>query len=384
MPPLYEDASYTVLPGTHVNETHYQVTAVCKGCTLWAPFDGESTALNGEGENYLAFAYSSVPVDDPTAIDTTFGIHERVGHWIHDFAASKSADFETWVAAGGEGEGDAKAPEAPAEPPAEEEEPPAEGEAPEEDGGDGESSGDASTSSSTVLTTTTTPADPASTSAPDQEPTEEPTPEVEVLPLPASCPGVEAPAFPLVTAEGWKIVKISGEVVRPRAVVVDSKGNLLVLESGRGLSALTLGEDGCISTSKLVINNGQLNHGLGITPDGTKVYVSSMTTAWEYSYDAETQEVSDQRVIVKGMYSGGHPSRSLVIPPATPHLLVMQLGSNANFDMESLQIETARANVKVFDISEAPEGGWDWVTEGWDLGYGLRNEIALVVDGNNQ
>lgn len=165
--------------------------------------------------------------------------------------------------------------------------------------------------------------------------------------------------------------------------MVDSNGNLLVLEAGRGLSVLTLGEDGCISTSKLVIDNGQLNHGLSITPDGAKIYVSSMTTAWEYSYDAETQEVADQRVVVKGMYTGGHPSRSLVVPPATPHLLVIQLGSNSNFDMESLDIKTARANVKVFDTAEAPEGGWDWITEGWDLGYGLRNDIALVVDGNN-
>lgn len=389
-----------------MNDTHFTVTALCQGCTSWAPLEATPTLLNGDGENYFAFAFSSVPVDDPANIETTFGIHDRVGHWIHNLADAKSADFATWAAEAGDAPETPEAPEegtpeettAVEEPPAEsspaEEEPPAESspaeETPEEPvetpaEGDGESTGAIDTPT-TLLTTSTTP--------PDSEPTggEEEEEEggegegqlPEALPLPTACPGVPEAAYPIGTAAGWRAVKISGSVSMPRAVVEDTSGNLLVLEAGRGLSVQTLdAADGCISSSKQLIEDPSLNHGLGLSPDGTKLYVSSMVTAWELAYDAEAQTVSDKRVVVRNMYSGGHPTRSLVIPPATPNLLVMQLGSNANFDMESLDIKTARANVKVFDVDTAPEGGWDWVTEGWDLGYGLRNDVALAVDGNN-
>ncbi|SPO05547.1 uncharacterized protein DNG_08234 [Cephalotrichum gorgonifer] len=386
VPPLFEESTYTVLPGTSVNETHYTVTALCKGCSSWKPFDDTPTLLNGDGENYLAFAYSSVPVDDPTNIDTTFGIHERVGHWIHNLDHAKSPDFETWAAEAGE----APAPPEESAPPEETATPPAETEAP--GAGDGESTpapdtttGGGDDTPTTLLTTTSTPPEEPTATAPEGGEEPEPTAaKPSALPLPTACPGVAAPAFPLGTADGWNVVKISGGVRSPRAVVVDDLGNLLVLEAGKGLSVHTLdADDGCISTSKMLIENPALNHGLHISPDARKVYVSSMTTAWEWSYDSAAQAVADQRVVVKNMYTGGHPSRSLVVPPATPNLLVIQLGSNSNFDMESLDIATARANVKVFDVAEAPEGGWDWITEGWPLGYGLRNDIALIVDGNN-
>ncbi|KAI8201865.1 Cellobiose dehydrogenase [Colletotrichum sp. SAR 10_65] len=96
-PPPYEDAEYTVLPGTVVNNTHYSVTALCKGCTYFAPFGNDPTALDSNGENYLAFAYSGVPVDDPSSNETTFGIHERTGHWYHDFKPAQAADFDEWA-----------------------------------------------------------------------------------------------------------------------------------------------------------------------------------------------------------------------------------------------------------------------------------------------
>lgn len=404
MPPLFEDTTYTVLPGTTVNDTHFTVTALCRGCSSWEPLGATPTTLNGDGENYFAFGFSSVPVDDPTNVDTTFGIHDRVGHWIHNLDHAKQADFEAWAAeagetpeAPGEGEPEEGTPEEttpveepPAQPSPPEEEDPAE-ETPEEPvetpgEGDGESTG-AIDNPTSLLTTSTTLPEPVPTAPRGGE--EEGNGEGEgqppaALPLPTACPGIPEAAYPVGTAPGWRAVKISGSVSMPRAVVEDTRGNLLVLEAGRGLSVQTLdATDGCISSSRQLIEDPSLNHGLGLSPDGAKVYVSSMTTAWEVGYDPDAQTVSEKRVVVKNMYSGGHPTRSLVIPPATPNLLVMQLGSNGNFDMESLDIKTARANVKVFDVEAAPEGGWDWVTEGWDLGYGLRNDVALAVDGNN-
>jgi hypothetical protein len=98
VPPAYVDATYKTLPGTINNATHFQITALCKGCSFWAPFDADPAQLDPSGENYLAFAYSNSPVDEPNNLESTFAIHDRVGHWVHDFAPAKAAAFSTWAA----------------------------------------------------------------------------------------------------------------------------------------------------------------------------------------------------------------------------------------------------------------------------------------------
>ncbi|KAE9569701.1 hypothetical protein CGMCC3_g14195 [Colletotrichum fructicola] len=361
-PPPYEDAEYTVLPGTVVNNTHYSVTALCQGCTYFAPFGNDPTALDPNGENYLAFAYSGVPVDDPSSNETTFGIHERTGHWYHDFKPAQAADFDEW-ASGSSG----------SEPPV----------------GTTTVTTLATATSTTTLQTTVTrtgvpPSSAASTvSSSRATVTSSIVSREPALPVPNSCTGVSAFRFGFQTASGWRAVKLAGSLSGPRGVAVDSQGNLLVVQSGRGVTVHTFGSDGCISSSKTLINNPSLNHGIGFTPDGKTLYVSSMTTAWSFTYDAQSQTVGGQTVVVKGMQQGGHPTRALLIPPATPHLLVIQQGSYSNFDYESLNKGVARAVVKVFDLRSVPSGGYTYNTQGWFLGWGLRNEVALAADGNN-
>ncbi|KAF6834600.1 cellobiose dehydrogenase [Colletotrichum plurivorum] len=371
-PPPYEDAEHTVLPGTVVNATHYSVTTLCRGCTYFAPFGNDPTALDPNGENYLAFAYSGVPVDDPTANDTTFGIHERTGHWYHNFAPAQAADFESW--AGGESGGGTEPPVSTTT----------------------QTTVLTSTSTTTVRSTTTlqttitrtgfpssSATATATVSVPGSTATSPTASSVPVLPAPSSCAGVSPFRFGYQTASGWRAVKLAGSLSGPRGVAVDSEGNLLVVQSGRGVTVHTFGSDGCISTSKTLISNPSLNHGIGFTPDGKTLYVSSMTTAWSYAYDAKAQTVSGQTVVVRNMQQGGHPTRALIIPPATPHLLVIQQGSYNNFDYESLNKAVARAVVKVFDMRNVPSGGWSYASQGWFLGWGLRNEVALAADGNN-
>ncbi|KAF6825861.1 carbohydrate-binding cytochrome b562-like protein [Colletotrichum musicola] len=371
-PPPYEDAEYTILPGTVVNATHYSVTTLCKGCTYFAPFGNDPTALDPNGENYLAFADSGVPVDDPTANDTTFGIHERTGHWYHNFEPAQAADFDSW--AGGESGGGTEPPVSTTT----------------------QTTVLTSTSTTTVRSTTTlqttitrtgfpssSATATATVSVPGSTATSPTASSVPVLPAPSSCAGVSPFRFGYQTASGWRAVKLAGSLSGPRGVAVDSEGNLLVVQSGRGVTVHTFGSDGCISTSKTLISNPSLNHGIGFTPDGKTLYVSSMTTAWSYAYDAKAQTVSGQTVVVRNMQQGGHPTRALIIPPATPHLLVIQQGSYNNFDYESLNKAVARAVVKVFDMRNVPSGGWAYASQGWFLGWGLRNEVALAADGNN-
>ncbi|KAI3330762.1 actin-domain-containing protein [Ustulina deusta] len=92
----YEDAKYTVLKGTGVNSTHFKLTALCAGCASWSDFDGNPTTLDGAGQVNFAYAYSTTPVDEPASGESTFSIHDSVGHWTHDLGAARSDKFSSW------------------------------------------------------------------------------------------------------------------------------------------------------------------------------------------------------------------------------------------------------------------------------------------------
>jgi hypothetical protein len=99
-PPEYEPAKYTVLKtGTHMNATHFQLTALCKGCSKWGDEEIGYTELEALAEETtFGFAYGNHPVDTPSSIDSTFAIHDSIGHPVYNLAVAMNADFETKVA----------------------------------------------------------------------------------------------------------------------------------------------------------------------------------------------------------------------------------------------------------------------------------------------
>ncbi|OTA96243.1 putative iron reductase domain protein [Hypoxylon sp. CO27-5] len=97
VPATYEDAKYTVLKGTGVNETHFKFTALCTGCASWTDFDGNPWILNGAGDTNFAYAFSNTPVEEPANQDSGFSIHDNVGRWIHDLGGARSDRFKEWV-----------------------------------------------------------------------------------------------------------------------------------------------------------------------------------------------------------------------------------------------------------------------------------------------
>lgn len=304
------------------------MTSLCRGCSSWEELGSTPSSINPTKQARIALAYSTRPVNNPDNLETTFAIHEESSVFDLDFSQAQSKDFAQWIA------------HVPTNP-----------------------------------TTTATDGSPTATGGPSI-----PIP-TGPLPIPTSCD--LKGQFPLEAAEGWSYVKIAGDLKTPRALLFDTKGSLLVVQVGVGLSVHTFSPDGCIASSKILIEQKRLTHGVALNVDGTQLYVSSAAKTWRYTYDAETQSVSDEEVVVKGMFPGGHTARTLVIPPATPDFLAVMVGSDGNLDQASFQKETGRAVVKVFDMAAVPNGGWDYNTEGWFLGYGLRNDVALAVDNNN-
>ncbi|OIW24733.1 CBD9-like protein [Coniochaeta ligniaria NRRL 30616] len=110
VPPAYTGAVYSILKtGTHVNATHWQITAKCTGCTQWGDDDIGVTTLDPTQQNPLAFAFSTVPPDTPSSNTSSFGIHDSIGHWYHDFAQGTNPGFTALVSKNSEGPGSSNA-----------------------------------------------------------------------------------------------------------------------------------------------------------------------------------------------------------------------------------------------------------------------------------
>jgi glucose/arabinose dehydrogenase len=175
-------------------------------------------------------------------------------------------------------------------------------------------------------------------------------------------------------------MKIAGGLKQVRTIVWDPLGNMLVAQATRGISVHTFGADGCINSTAMLISGNQLNHGLALTPDGTTLYASGETAAYSWSYNPATRTISNQKTIVRGISSGIHFTRTIAVVPQQPNLILVQVGSNSNFDMAAAQTSTGRAIIKIFDTSKAPSNGFNYNTDGEVYGYGLRNTIGFVAD----
>lgn len=73
------------------------MTARCTGCTQWGDDDIGVTYLEPSEDQYLAYALSTTPVDDPADPESSFSIHSQTGHFVQNFAGGANEDFEDLV-----------------------------------------------------------------------------------------------------------------------------------------------------------------------------------------------------------------------------------------------------------------------------------------------
>ncbi|TVY83852.1 Cellobiose dehydrogenase [Lachnellula suecica] len=326
LPAAFAGAEYTLLNGTGTNATHTTVTARCRGCTGYTASDGSRLVLNGTGTSNFALVQGPNAPAQPANNASSFGVHQSIFKWTHDLNAARSPKFESWVA------------------------------------------------------TNILPSAPTNTTTPTPTTTSTPAPTGTSLP---TCAGVPASKFSGVVAKGWNATKVLGGLTAARGIIQDSAGNFLIVESGKGISVHGVGSDGCTTFSKTLIPQNNLNHGIQLSADGTTLYASAMTVVYKWTYNVTSTSVGNSTSIITGLYNGGHPSRTLLLAPHKPNLLLVAQGSDDNWDYESIDPAVARAVVKVFDISAIPKDGYKYTTDGYLMGYGLRNEVGLVFDSNN-
>ncbi|PNY27599.1 L-sorbosone dehydrogenase [Tolypocladium capitatum] len=202
----------------------------------------------------------------------------------------------------------------------------------------------------------------------------------------ARCSG-QTPAWTAVTAPGVQHKVLLNDLAGPRGIVIDSEGNLLVVEQGgKGVRRVVLddgeGLDVCVTESSQLVDDSSLSHGIALSSDGKTLFASSPTDVYAYAYDAAKGTAGAGRNIITGMDQGGHFTRSLLVPRHNPNLLLVSRGSEGNIDADTTDVGSARSQIRTFKIDALLGDGGEAVqyASGAVLGWGLRNSVGVAED----
>ncbi|KAF2186376.1 soluble quino protein glucose dehydrogenase [Zopfia rhizophila CBS 207.26] len=200
--------------------------------------------------------------------------------------------------------------------------------------------------------------------------------------LAQGCATIE-PKHPAVFASGYSGRVVINNLKHPRHMVFDTAGNLLVAEQDAGgIRWIKLkdngGTDVCVAETKTMISDRSLNHGIALSLDGKTLFTSNLGNAYAYAYDATNGTVGPRQTIVTGMRNAAlHLTRSLYVSKKVPGLLLVQRGSDGNVDPAAGQIETARSQIRIFNISQIMQAPVEF-SNGEVLGWGLRNSVGFT------
>ncbi|KAF9763654.1 hypothetical protein IL306_003025 [Fusarium sp. DS 682] len=189
------------------------------------------------------------------------------------------------------------------------------------------------------------------------------------------------------TANNWNYSIIANELRRPRGILFDSEGALIVIDSGNGIIHFELDDEGgtCLQVKKktTLLKKNNLNHGIALSKDGRTIYASSSDEVFAWSYDPSKVTLSSSSVqtLVSNMTNGGHTSRTLLISQKHPDILLVSRGSNGNDDAGAEDRDSGRSQISAFNISSFSSNSdkkpYDYL-EGEILGWGLRNSVGVA------
>lgn len=125
-----------------------------------------------------------------------------------------------------------------------------------------------------------------------------------------------------------------------------------------------------------------LNHGIAFSPGAGYVYASSETAVYRWRYTTGARRAQSQaEVVVSGIPSGGHVTRTLVFD--SRGRLYVSVGSATNVDVDPGLVQT-RAQIRRFAIPDSlPAAGIAYAT-GEIVASGMRNEVGLYMDARDR
>ncbi|KAK4448647.1 cellobiose dehydrogenase [Podospora aff. communis PSN243] len=97
-PNAYTGATYTVYKsGTKINNTHWQVTAKCTGCSTWTQRDGKKGSINPKGNNRFGWAYSLKKPTNPNSATSAIPVHDLGQYFTLDVGKGVNKEFPALV-----------------------------------------------------------------------------------------------------------------------------------------------------------------------------------------------------------------------------------------------------------------------------------------------
>ncbi|KAK3377276.1 soluble quino protein glucose/sorbosone dehydrogenase [Lasiosphaeria ovina] len=199
----------------------------------------------------------------------------------------------------------------------------------------------------------------------------------------SACPGVTSRLSPKM-GSGYKVNVLASGLQNPRHIAVDSAGNLLVAEGGSGsVQRLVLKEQGdivCVQSKSALTSDQSTNHGIALSADGRTLFTSNLSSVTAYEYDADAGKVGPGKVLVKGMYHDGHPTRTLLVSRSSPDIIAIARGSRLNIDTPTVDQSSGRSMIKTFSIAQSRLAAIDYISGGEVLGWGLRNIVGMDED----
>ncbi|KAF5366213.1 hypothetical protein D9758_005728 [Tetrapyrgos nigripes] len=96
-PFTYAGPIITNLPSTKVNSTHWKWVYRCQNCTVWNTGSLDTSSFGPHG-----WVYSTIPVDNPSDVNTNFQEHTDFGLYGADWpdAHVDQATYDTWASGG--------------------------------------------------------------------------------------------------------------------------------------------------------------------------------------------------------------------------------------------------------------------------------------------
>ncbi|KAM5350503.1 hypothetical protein ACJ41O_007008 [Fusarium nematophilum] len=188
-----------------------------------------------------------------------------------------------------------------------------------------------------------------------------------------------------VAHDDWHYGLIASDLTRPRGILFDTEGALIVVDSGVGLVHLEFEDQGraCLRVRKqtVLLENEDLNHGIAISEDGRTLYASTSDEVYSWPYDPEaaTLSTSSTRTVVTNMDNRGHTSRTLLVSRKHPDILLVSRGSEGNDDDEATDRSSGHSQLRAFNVSalSSDDDPYDFL-DGDLLGWGLRNSVGVA------
>ncbi|KAK0103003.1 hypothetical protein ONS95_000813 [Cadophora gregata] len=190
-----------------------------------------------------------------------------------------------------------------------------------------------------------------------------------------------------VLAKGWEHKLIAKGLTKPRSILFDSEGNLLVIQQGAGLIHLAFDDGGStcldVAMKTFLINSTDLNHGLALSNDGKTLYASSSEAVFSWTYDAAAGTVGDTKTtLIIGMDNDDHTTRTLLMSQKEPGTLIVSRGSSSNLDFSAESLDSGHSQLKAFDLTalKSDSDPYNFNTAGRLLGWGLRNSVGIAEE----